>query len=135
MNWLDLILIVLVIGAFIHGFRLGAVVQVLAYGGLLLGFGLGALALPFVTPLVHSATAKQVLTLVVVFGLAIAFSMVGRIIGVRIHPVLHRTPLAVIDSGAGSPVRRDDLLVRLPYWAGPVPRVTFVVCWLPEGPT
>ncbi len=101
MNWLDLILIVLVIGAFIHGFRLGAVVQILAYGGLLLGFGLGALALPFVTPLVHSATAKQVLTLVVVFGLAIAFSMVGRIIGIRIHPVLHRTPLAVIDSGAG----------------------------------
>lgn len=101
MNWIDLGLIVLVLLSTLHGYRMGAVVQVLAYGGLLLGFGLGALVAPSVSSLAHSLQAKQILSLVVVFGFAILFSVAGRIVGIRVHPVLHRTPLALVDSGLG----------------------------------
>jgi S1-C subfamily serine protease len=100
MNWVDYLLLALVVVSGIRGLRLGAASQVLSFGGFCLGLFLGALVVP---PLVGSVkgSARSLIVMGVVFGAAFIFGAAGRIIGARFSGVLKRVHLGAVDSVAG----------------------------------
>lgn len=101
-DWVDLVLVVLVLGAALHGVRLGAAIQVMSFGGFWIGLLVGAALAPLVAGMVHSVVAKAALSLVVAFGLAALVGGVGRHIGVRFWWILRRAKLAVADASLGA---------------------------------
>ena len=98
MNWVDYLLLVLVAASGIHGLRLGAATQVLSFGGFWLGLFIGALVAPPLAGLAHSATAKTVIALAVLIGVATLLGGVGRTLGARSGQLLERLRLGPIDS-------------------------------------
>jgi S1-C subfamily serine protease len=103
MNWVDLLIIALVVGSALHGSFQGAAVQVLSY----LGFGLGLIAGARLGPVLAQATNNPVLKVAAVtgclFGLAAILSSIGRAIGVRTTwGVLNRMKLGWLNSAVGS---------------------------------
>jgi len=100
-NWIDYVLIVLVVLSGVHGLRLGAAMQVLSFGGFWLGLFLGALITPPIAGLAHSTGVKTVIAAVVVFGMAGILGAVGRYLGTHSSTALHRLQLGPIDSAAG----------------------------------
>ncbi|HXQ90908.1 MAG TPA: MarP family serine protease [Acidimicrobiales bacterium] len=111
MNWVDFVLLAVVALAGIHGLRLGAAMQVLTFGGLLLGLVLGALVAPSVARLVHGATAKTVVALIVLIGVATMVSALGRLLGARSVHFLKRLRLGPVDSALGVVVAVASALV------------------------
>jgi len=101
MNWVDFVLLAVVALAGVHGLRLGAAMQVLTFGGLLLGLVLGALAAPPVAKAVHGATAKTLVALTVLIGVATIVSGLGRLLGARSGHFLQRLRLGPVDSALG----------------------------------
>lgn len=101
-DWVDLVIVVLVLLAALHGVRLGAAIQVMSFGGFWIGLLIGAALAPLVAGLVHSVVAKAVVSLVVAFGLAALVGGVGRQVGVRFWRVLRRAKLAVADASLGA---------------------------------
>src|SRR5271169_4693785 len=87
-NWVDYVLLVIVALSGIHGLRLGAAMQVLTFGGLLLGLFLGALLAPSVARLVHSSTAKALVAVIVLVGVASIVGGLGRLLGARSGRIL-----------------------------------------------
>jgi len=100
-NWVDWVLVVLVGLSAVHGLRLGAVTQVLSFGGFWLGLFLGAVLAPSVAGLVKGGTAKTVVALVLLIGLATILGGVGRVVGARSSVILHRLRLGPVDSAFG----------------------------------
>ena len=101
MNWVDYVLLGFVALSGIHGLRLGAVTQVLSFGGFWLGLFVGALVAPSLAGIVHGATAKAVVALVMWLGVAAVFGGVGRLLGVRSSQFLHRLRLGPVDAAFG----------------------------------
>ena len=101
MNWVDVVLLLVVATAAVHGLRLGAAIQVLSYGGFWLGLFLGALLTPEIAGLVHSQVAKTVIAAVVVFGVAALFGGVGRYLGARSSQILRRWHVGSLDQVLG----------------------------------
>jgi S1-C subfamily serine protease len=101
MNWVDYVLLVIVALSGIHGLRLGAAMQVLTFGGLLLGLVLGAVLAPSVAKVVHGATAKTLVALVVLIGVATIVGGLGRLLGAHSEQLLHRLRLGPVDSAFG----------------------------------
>jgi S1-C subfamily serine protease len=101
MNWVDYVLLVIVALSGIHGLRLGAAMQVLTFGGLLLGLVLGALLAPTVARAVHGGTAKALVALVVLIGVATIVGGLGRLLGARSGRLLQRLRLGPVDSVFG----------------------------------
>jgi S1-C subfamily serine protease len=100
MNWVDYVLIALVVVSGIRGLRLGAVSQVLSFGGFCLGLFLGAEVAP---PLVKSfkGGARSLIVMAVIFGAAFVLGGVGRLLGARFSGALRRVHLGAADSVAG----------------------------------
>jgi len=128
-NWIDLLLIVLVGVSLVRGLRLGAAVQVMSFGGFWLGLVLGALLAPPIARLAHTAAAKAILSLVVVFGVASLLGTVGRQVGVRIWRLFRQIHLGPADSGIGAVVA--GVATLLAAWivasmlsSAPVPRLS-----------
>ena len=101
MNWVDWVLLVVVALSGIHGLRLGAATQVLSFGGFWLGLFVGALLAPELAGLTKGATAKTVVALVVLIGMATIVGGVGRLLGVRSSQLLQRLRLGPVDSVFG----------------------------------
>jgi S1-C subfamily serine protease len=97
----DVVLIVVVVAAAVHGLRLGAFVQVLTFGGFLVGLLAGALLAVVIVASVHSAPAKAVITLFLVLGLATLLGVGGRILGSWSNAAVRRHHLGAVDSVAG----------------------------------
>ncbi|MHB8438994.1 MAG: MarP family serine protease [Acidimicrobiales bacterium] len=104
MNWIDLVLLVLVVISGVHGLRLGAAMQVLSFGGFWLGLFLGALLTPTIAHHFHSTLGKTVVAAVVVFGMAGLVGGIGRLLGAHSSSALQRLRLGPIDSGSGAVV-------------------------------
>jgi S1-C subfamily serine protease len=100
MNWVDYVLIALVVVSGIRGLRLGAVSQVLSFGGFCLGLFLGAEVAP---PLVKSfkGGARSLIVMAVIFGAAFVLGGAGRLLGARFSGALKRVHLGAVDSIAG----------------------------------
>ena len=101
MNWVDYALLVIVAVAGIRGLRLGAAMQVLTFGALFLGLYLGALIAPSLAKGVHGSTAKAVVALVVLVGVASIVAGLGRLLGARSGSLLKRLHLGPVDSAFG----------------------------------
>ena len=115
MNILDIILLVLVAAAAVHGLRLGAVIQVVSFAGFVIGLVIGVLLVLMIAPHVHGATAKAIVAMILLFVPAGFLGGVGRQLGMRLWRVIRERRLGPADAGAGA-----VLAV-----AG-----TLVICWL-----
>ncbi|MGH8989396.1 MAG: CvpA family protein, partial [Acidimicrobiales bacterium] len=101
MDWVDAVVVVLLILAALHGLRVGALVQVLSLGGFLLGVVVGALLADVVAPAVRTPQAKTAVALALILGLGLLFGVLGRLVGTWSHLTARRLHLGPIDSVAG----------------------------------
>ncbi len=100
-DWVDIVVVVLLVLAALHGLRVGALIQVLTLAGFVLGVTLGALLTDVVDPAVHSAPAKAAVALALVIGVGTIFGVLGRILGSWGNVAARRIRLGPLDSAAG----------------------------------
>lgn len=101
MDALDLVLLVVLAAAAVHGLRLGALVQVFTFGGFLVGLTLGVLLALALGASVQSPVARQVLVVALVIGLAVLFGVTGRVVGGWSYVLVRRHHLGQVDSVLG----------------------------------
>ncbi len=118
MNVVDIVVLILVAGAAIRGFRLGAIVQVLSMGGFLVGLFLGALLASVTVRWVHDPNGRTLVALVTMLGVATACGTLGRVIGGLSFRQLHRGLAGSVDSGLGVLVAVVAALLALWLLAG-----------------
>ncbi len=111
MDWVDLVLILVVVAAAVHGLRLGALVQVLTFGGFILGVILGGLIAVAIGASIHSQGVRVAVTLVLVLGLAVILGVSGRIAGGWSYGAIQRGHLASVDAIFGVAVAVAAVLV------------------------
>ncbi len=80
-DWVDLLIIGLMLLAAVHGLRLGALIQVLTFGGFWLGFLLGTVIWVPLLSTRHDSATRSILIVGLVMATACAVGYVGRIIG------------------------------------------------------
>jgi S1-C subfamily serine protease len=97
----DVVLVVVLIAAAVHGLRLGALVQMFTFIGFVLGLTCGALLAIAFGGAAHSAPVRQAITLALVMGLAVACGVAGRVVGGWTHVVVRRHHLGKVDSALG----------------------------------
>jgi S1-C subfamily serine protease len=100
-NWVDVVIIVLLIAAIGNGLLSGALTQAFSLGGLALGVFLGADLAPTFTRIATDPNTKAAAALLCVFGTAGLFAGVGRVVGSFAARRLRATPLRSIDAGLG----------------------------------
>lgn len=111
MDLLDVILVIVALLAAIHGFRLGAIEQVLTFGGFLIGMVLGALIDVAIEPSLRSQTVRAVFGLVLVLVVALVFGALGRMLGTWSHLTLKRWHLGPVDGALGAAVAGAAVLL------------------------
>jgi len=111
MDTLDIILIVVILGAALHGLRLGAAVQVLSFAGALVGLAIGIGLVVLVTPHVHSVFGRTFASLLLLILPSATIWGVGRQLGVRAWRRLRGKKFAAVDSGVGAVVAMAGTLV------------------------
>jgi S1-C subfamily serine protease len=116
-NWLDLIIIVFLIIAFIRGFQTGFVQQFFSTLGFLVGIFLGALLQSQLIGLVHSAQSKSLLSLFVILTSAIVFMTIGELVGIRLKTRLKKLKIVdKADRGFGAALAMITILAAV--WFG-----------------
>ena len=101
MDWVDLLIIGLMLLAAVHGLRLGALVQILTFGGFWLGMLLGTVVWVPALKFIHVSTERLVVTVAAVLVTACALGILGRTLGTYSNLTLRRHHLGHIDAGAG----------------------------------
>lgn len=101
MDVVDIVIVLVLVAAALHGLRLGALVQVLSFGGFLIGLTIGALIADAVASSLHPANVRAAVALVLVIGLGIVFGIAGRIVGSMGGMAVRRVHLGAVDSAAG----------------------------------
>jgi S1-C subfamily serine protease len=100
-DWVDLLIIVLMLLAAVQGLRLGAVVQILTYGGFWLGLLIGTLVWVHALSFIHRTNERAVITVGAVFLTAVALSVLGRVVGSYSNLTLRRLHLGRVDAALG----------------------------------
>jgi S1-C subfamily serine protease len=100
-DWVDLLLIGLMLLAAVHGLRLGALVQILTFGGFWLGMLLGTLLWVPSLSFINHEYLRGVITVAAVLLTASGLGFLGRVIGTYSNVTLRRYHLGHIDSGLG----------------------------------
>lgn len=100
MNWLDAVLVVVLLASAFRGFRTGAALQTLTLAGVWVGLLVGVLLVPPIAGL-FSGSARAVVALVCIFAGAALFGGVGEMLGRRAHTTLERRHFGVADSVFG----------------------------------
>jgi S1-C subfamily serine protease len=100
-DWVDVLIVGLMLLAAVHGLRLGALVQLFTFGGFWLGFLLGT---PVWVPLFHTAHDDAtrsifIVTLVIVTACGLAYA--GRVLGTWSNVTLRRHNLGNVDAVLG----------------------------------
>ncbi|HVX22831.1 MAG TPA: MarP family serine protease [Acidimicrobiales bacterium] len=111
MDWVDVVLILVVVAAAVHGLRLGALLQVFTFGGFLLGMVLGMLLSVAIGSSIHSQGVRVAVVLLLVLGLAILFGIGGRVLGSWSTVAARRRHLGSVDSVLGVAVAVVAVLV------------------------
>lgn len=101
MNLVDIVVLVVVALAAVQGMQLGAILQVLTFGGFWIGLILGALLAAATSSWVHSPTARSVVALSTMVGMASLLAVGGRILGSHLFRRVHRGRLGGVDSILG----------------------------------
>ena len=100
-DWVDLLIIGLMLLAAVHGLRLGAVVQILTFGGFFLGFLLGTVVW---VPLLRGGqgdVTRSVLVVSLVLFTACLLSYAGRVVGTWSNVTVRRHHLGNVDAVLG----------------------------------
>jgi S1-C subfamily serine protease len=100
-DWVDLVLLVAVVAAGVHGLRLGALVQLFTFGGFWLGLVLGTLLSIALVSSLRPGPVKSVVTLLVVLVSATLLGVGGRVVGGWSNVALRRHHLGGLDAGLG----------------------------------
>lgn len=115
LNWVDLVILILLLSAAVHGYRQGAVIQVFSYLGFGLGLVAGARLGPVLSQFVQSPVAKMGVVIASFFGMASVLGTVGRITGARMTwGVVRRAKLGPVNSIGGVGV--STLATALTVW-------------------
>ena len=100
-DWVDFVLVGLMLLAAVHGLRLGALVQLLTFGGFWLGFLLGIFIFVPLFSFMHNQTARGVVTIGAVLVTATGLGAAGRVLGTWSNVSLRRHHLGRVDSVFG----------------------------------
>jgi len=98
---LDIVLVVVLVLACVHGFRVGGLVQLCSFGGFVAGFALGVVVAAAAGPHISSVVWRLVVTLVAVVGLAVLVGTVGQVLGQWITRGVRRVHLGALDAVLG----------------------------------
>lgn len=117
MNWLDLIIIIFLVGAFLRGLQTGFVQQFFSAIGFFVGIFLGAWLQGYLIGLVHSTQSKSMLALLVILSSALIFMTVGEYIGMRLKDKTEKIVwIKKIDRGLGTLLAMITILAAV--WVG-----------------
>jgi S1-C subfamily serine protease len=100
-DWVDLLIIGLMLLAAVHGLRLGAIVQILTFGGFFLGFLLGTVIW---VPLLRGGqgdVTRSILVVSLVLFTATLLGYAGRVIGTWSNITVRRHHLGTVDAVLG----------------------------------
>lgn len=111
MNFVDLIIIVLVLAALFRGSEIGFVRQLFSTIGFFGGLFLGAVIQPHIVKLVHSTLAKSILSLMVTLGLAFFLLGIGEYVGIVFKKRVHQLNIDLLDNFLGSILSAITILV------------------------
>jgi S1-C subfamily serine protease len=100
-DWVDLLIIGLMLLAAVHGLRLGALVQLFTFGGFFIGFLLGALVWEPLLHTGHPSSTRSIVVVALVIFTACAFGYAGRVLGTWSNVTLRRHHLGSVDSVLG----------------------------------
>jgi S1-C subfamily serine protease len=100
-DWVDLLLIGVMLLAAVHGLRLGALVQLLTFGGFWVGMLVGTLLWVPALSFVHPQYTRSIVTVVAVLITACGLGFCGRVAGSYSNVTLRRHHLGSIDHGLG----------------------------------
>jgi S1-C subfamily serine protease len=100
-DWVDLLIIGLMLLAAVHGLRLGAIVQLLTFGGFFLGFLLGTVVWVPLLSSGHGSVTRSVVVVSLVLFTACALGYAGRIIGTWSNVTVRRHHLGNVDAVLG----------------------------------
>ena len=95
MNYIDIALIIILIGAVIRGAQIGSVRQVLSTVGFFIGLFLGAWLGPHIVDFAHSASSRSWLALLLTLGLALGFLAIGEYFGIWLKSKLEHKHLII----------------------------------------
>ncbi len=112
-DWVDLLIIGLMLLAGVHGLRLGALVQILTFGGFWLGFLLGTLVWVPTLHTSHDSLTRSVVIVGLVLMTATVFGALGRVIGTYSNVTLRRHHLGGVDAALGVGVAVVAVLVSV----------------------
>jgi S1-C subfamily serine protease len=99
MNYIDIALIIIFIGAIIRGAQIGSVRQIFSTVGFFAGLFLGAWIGPHIVHFAHTASSRSWLTLLFTFGCALIVLSLGEYLGIRLKSKL--TKRLIIDKFDG----------------------------------
>ncbi len=100
-DWVDLLIIGLMLLAAVHGLRLGAIVQLLTFGGFLLGFLLGTLVWVPLFGTGHDDITRSVVVVSLVILTACTLGFAGRVLGTWSNVTVRRHHLGTVDAVLG----------------------------------
>jgi S1-C subfamily serine protease len=100
-DWVDLVIIGLMLLAAVQGLRLGALVQILTFAGFWLGLLLGTVVWVRALTFIHPSNERVGITVAAVFLTAGALGVLGRVVGTYSNVTLRRHHLGHIDAGLG----------------------------------
>jgi S1-C subfamily serine protease len=100
-DWVDLLIIGLMVLAAVHGLRLGAIVQILTFGGFFLGFLLGTVVWVPLLSEGHGDLTRSVLVVSLVLFTACALGYAGQVIGTWSNATVRRHHLGNVDAVLG----------------------------------
>jgi S1-C subfamily serine protease len=100
-DWVDLLIIGLMLLAAVHGLRLGALVQLLTFGGFILGFLLGILIWVPLLKTGHESATRAIVVVLLVMTTAGVFGSTGRVLGTWSNVTVRRHHLGHVDAVLG----------------------------------
>jgi S1-C subfamily serine protease len=110
---LDVVLIVAVVAAAVHGLRLGALMQLVTFGSFLIGIALGLFLAVLIASPIHEPQVKSAVTIFLVLGMAILFGVGGRVLGGWANVAVRRRHLGGVDGALGVVVAVVAVLVSV----------------------
>ena len=100
-DWVDLLIIGLILLAAVHGLRLGALTQILTFGGFWLGLWLGILVWTHLLKTPHESATRAIVVIALVMATASCLGYLGRMIGTYSNVSLRRHHLGNVDATLG----------------------------------
>jgi S1-C subfamily serine protease len=100
-DWVDLLIIGLILLAAVHGLRLGALIQLLTFGGFWLGLWIGVLVWTHLLKTPQESATRAIVVIALVMATACGLGYLGRMIGTYSNISLRRHHLGNVDATLG----------------------------------